>query len=135
MSNEVFSFDVNEELHKIRANIDQSKINTVSKISNHAGEIVKKTSEISSISRISNVSASNQQFSQKDKVAEVRNLIRTYARYWGETEESIEEYIKDQLESYPLDGLLKCFRSLNADIQKLQPPLANVANTANPREK
>lgn len=100
MNREVFAFDVNEELRKIRANSDQAKISTVS--------------------RISSTSSVNSQFPAKDKVDEIKKLIRKYAQYWGESEENIEEYIEDQLASFPLDDLINCFRSLNADIKHLR---------------
>ena len=108
---ETFIFDAIEELHKIQAQPDKNQIST--------------------ISRISNASTANQNFSDKNKRDEIKKLIGNYARHWGETEENIEEYIQDQLAVFPLDDLIKCFRSLNADIQNLQRPLANVANSAN----
>lgn len=140
MNKETFTFDVNEELRKIRICGDEEKISVISKISSSEGEFAKKPSskncnEISDNSRISSASAANQYFSDKNKVEEVKTLIRNYARYWGETEENIEEYIKDQLAAFPLDGLINCFRSLNADIQHLQYPSANVAKTANKNGK
>lgn len=126
MNGDVFVFNVNEELRKIRANTDQTKISTVSKISSNTIEVVKKDllqehdeiSNISNISNISRISSSvvNPHHSEKNKVKEVKNLIVNYARYWGETEENIEEYIKEQLETYSLDDLINCFKSLSMDI-------------------
>jgi hypothetical protein len=113
VNNNALTFDVNEELVKIRA-----AANTVA---------------ISGISKISSVPAINLNSSpiDKHKASEARELIQRYARSFSDTEENIEEYIKDQLESYPLDDLINCFRLLNADIQNSQPSSANVANVAN----
>lgn len=114
MDNDTFTFDVNEELRKIQSYSIQNKI--------------------SNFSRISRTSAANLSFTDKNKIEEVKRLIRNYAQYWGETEENTEEYINDQLAAFPLDDLISCFRSLNADIQHLQCPSANVANIANLQE-
>lgn len=124
MNNDIFTFDVNEAVHKIRARTNHSD----SKI---------QLNEISSIIRISSAPPSNSFSSVKDncKVIETKESIRKYARYWGEPEENIDAYIKDQLGCYPLDDLIYCFRLLNADIQESPILLANVANVDNAMKK
>ncbi len=95
-----FRFDVAEELRKIRG--------------------INSQYEISKISRISKHPQNNSIYSAKDKlkISEIEQLIRSYARYWGENEELINEYIADQLKAYSLDELYNCFKLLSADIQK-----------------
>lgn len=97
MNNDAFAFDVKEELHKIQADTNQGKISNISRISSAPSE--------------------------KNKIEEIKRLIRNYAQHWGETEENIEEYINDQLEAFPLDDLISCFRLINADIQTFTMPL------------
>lgn len=142
VNNEDFNFDVAEELRKIRTHAAQGQISTVSNISNNVTATEKRTSlllcnEVSSISNISGDITAKPYFSSKDKnqLEEVKRLISSYARYWGESEENIEEYINEQIAAYPLDDLIKCFSSLNADIQYLQSPFANTANKANAKNK
>lgn len=108
--NDTFTFDVKEELRKIQSNSNQNKI--------------------SNFSRISSTPDSNLSFTDKNKIEEIKRLIKNYAQHWGETEENTEEYINDQLAAFPLDDLISCFRLLNADIQHLQCRSANVANFA-----
>lgn len=110
MDNDTFTFDVKEELRKIQSDSNQNKI--------------------SNFSRISSTPAANLSFTDKNKIEEIKKLMRSYAQYWGETEENTEEYINDQLAAFPLDDLIRCFILLNADIQHLQCPSANVANIA-----
>lgn len=106
MDNDTFTFDVNEELRKIQSDSNQDKISNFSRIS------------------------STTSFPDKNKIEEIKRLIKNYAQYWGEKEENTEEYINDLLATFPLDDLISCFRSLNADIQNFQCPSANVANIA-----
>src|SRR5579872_5734383 len=92
MTNSEFNFDVADELRKIRG------------MNNQDG--------ISKISRISKVPQTNSIYSAEDtlKIAEIKQLIRSYAKHWEENEEFINKYIDDQLKTYPLNELLSCFR-------------------------
>lgn len=68
---------------------------------------------------------------QAGKIMEIRQLIvQVSESYGGDDPCFLEEYINDQLAVFPFDDLINCFRSLNADIQYLQCPSANVANIA-----
>jgi len=68
---------------------------------------------------------------QAGKIIEIRQLIEQVSEsYGGDDPCFLAEYINDQLAAFPLDDLINCFRSLNADIHNLKCPSANVANIA-----
>lgn len=67
---------------------------------------------------------------QAGKIMEIRQLIvQVSESYGGDDPCFLEEYINDQLSAFPLDDLINCFRSLNADIHNLKCPSANIAKS------
>ena len=117
MNNDTFSFDVSNEIIKIRE--------------------ATHTTEISKISKISNAPTGTTTSSNEAlcKIKVINNLIYRYAKHYGESEENIMQYIDEQLKTYSLNDLMKCFKSLNANIRERQISLSKTANLANPQKQ